>query len=299
MRMMLLASLVGCAASTGSVRAEAGAAAVLLSQSRPLVIAHRGFSAFAPENTLSAFRLGLAAGADLIELDYHHTRDGVPLVIHDGTWDRTTDATNRWGGQKLAVAEYPLERARVLDAGRWFGPQWAGEKLPTLEEAIAVIQAQGVTLVERKAGDAETMARLLRDRGWVNQLVVQAFDWEYLRRLRELEPRQILGALGPPARLADGREPSGFEKPLSAGWLDEVEKTGAQVVVWNRELSGAAVQLAHARGLKVWVYTINEPALAGVLLDLGVDGIITDNPAIIWRVQALRGAAAAGPAAAP
>ncbi|MCL4180905.1 MAG: hypothetical protein KJ072_24550 [Verrucomicrobia bacterium] len=297
--MMVMAAMVGWAASAGSVRAEEGVAAVLLKQARPLVIAHRGFSAFAPENTLAAFRLGLAAGADLIELDYHHTRDGVPLVIHDGTWDRTTDATNRWGGQKLAVSEYPLESARVLDAGRWFGPQWAGEKLPTLAEAIATIQAQGVTLVERKAGDAETMARLLRDRGWVNQLVVQAFDWEYLRQLRELEPRQILGALGPPSRLADGREPSGFEKPLSGGWLDEVEKTGAQVVVWNRELSAASVQLAHARGLKVWVYTINEPALAGALLDLGVDGVITDNPALIWRVQALRGWAAAGPATAP
>ena len=297
--MMVMAVMVGWAASAGSVRAEEGVAAVLLNQSRPLVIAHRGFSAFAPENTLAAFRLGLAAGADLIELDYHHTRDGVPLVIHDGTWDRTTDATNRWGGQKLAVSEYPLESARALDAGRWFGPQWAGERLPTLAEAIATIQAQGVTLVERKAGDAETMARLLRDHGWVNQLVVQAFDWEYLRRLHELEPRQILGALGPPSRLADGREPSGFEKPLSGGWLDEVEKTGAQVVVWNRELSAASVQLAHARGLKVWVYTINEPALAGALLDLGVDGVITDNPSLIWRVQALRGWAAAGAATAP
>jgi len=297
--MMVMAVMVGWAASGGSVRAEEGVAAVLLNQSRPLVIAHRGFSAFAPENTLAAFRLGLAAGADLIELDYHHTRDGVPLVIHDGTWDRTTDATNRWGGQKLAVSEYPLEIARALDAGRWFGPQWAGERLPTLAEAIATIQAQGVTLVERNAGDAETMARLLRDRGWVNQLVVQAFDWEYLRRLHELEPRQILGALGPPSRLADGREPSGFEKPLSGGWLDEVEKTGAQVVVWNRELSAASVQLAHARGLKVWVYTINEPALAGALLDLGVDGVITDNPSLIWRVQALRGWAAAGAATAP
>lgn len=268
--------------------ADVRPAVALLRETRPLVIAHRGYSAFAPENTASAFRLGLAAGADLIELDYHHTADDVPIVIHDGTLDRTTDATNRWGGQKLAVSSYPLERLRGLDAGGWFGTRWAGEKVLTLEEGIAMIQAQGMTLVERKAGDAGTMVRLLQDGDWVNRLVVQSFDWEYLRKVHELEPRQVLGALGPPSRLADGREPTGIEKPLSRVWLDEAAKTGARVVVWNREVGWESVREAQGRGLKVWVYTINEPQFADALLDLGVDGLITDHVSIIWRVLALR-----------
>jgi glycerophosphoryl diester phosphodiesterase len=289
MPFMVLTVMVVLAAHSGSARANDEAAVALLGMARPLVIAHRGYSAFAPENTRSAFQLGLAAGADLVELDYHHTQDGVPIVIHDGTLDRTTDATNRWGGQKLAVANYPLEGLRGLDAGAWFGARWSGEPLPTLEEALEAIQAQGMTLVERKAGDAATMVRLLEERGWVNQLVLQSFDWEYLRNVHELAPRQVLGALGPPSKLTDGAEPVGFTKPLSGMWLDELVKSGARVVVWNREVSPESIQEAHARGLKVWVYTINDPMLAEVLLDIGVNGLITDNVSIMWRMMALRG----------
>src|SRR5688572_14587501 len=76
----------------------------LLNAPRPLVIAHRGFSMIAPENTLASFEYALAAGADLVELDYHHSQEGVPVVIHDATLDRTTDATNRFGGSKISVS---------------------------------------------------------------------------------------------------------------------------------------------------------------------------------------------------
>ena len=170
--MMVMTALVVCPVKN---EAEDRPVEALLREARPLVIAHRGYSGFAPENTRAAFRLGLAAGADLIELDYHHTRDAVPVVIHDGTLDRTTDATNRWGGQKLAVSDYALDQLRGLDAGRWFGLRWAGERLLTLEEAITIIQAEGITLVERKGGDAGTMVRLLQERDWVNRLVVAVF----------------------------------------------------------------------------------------------------------------------------
>jgi glycerophosphoryl diester phosphodiesterase len=288
--MLTLAICFGPAAMTG-LGSEGTRAEALLGVQRPLVIAHRGYSAFAPENTMAAFRLANAAGADLVELDYHHTQDDVPIVIHDGTLDRTTDATNRWGGRKLAVAAYRLGALRELNAGAWFGGGWGGMELglPTLAEAIAFIQEGGVTLVERKGGEAGTLARLLRERSWVNSLVVQAFDWDFLRQLHELEPGQVLGALGPAARLADGREPEGFEKPLSEAWLAEVRKTGARVVVWNREVSEVSVRLAHELGLKVWVYTINDAGLADRLLHLGVDGLITDNPSMAWRVLAVRG----------
>lgn len=272
-------SRLGFAAPPAPV-ALAAPATDLISRASPLVIAHRGFSQQAPENTLPAFRLALAAQADLVELDYHHTLDGVPLVIHDGTLDRTTDATNRWGGKDIAVKARPAADLAGLDAGGWFAPVFAGTRLPTLAEALETIQAGGVALIERKAGDATTLVRLLRERGWLRDVVVQSFDWEFVREARRLEPELVLGALGPPST-RQGRRLAEEEKALTPEFIAGIEELGAQLVVWNRQVSAAAVAHAHARGLRVWVYTINDPAEAANLVARGVDGIITDNPAAI------------------
>jgi len=258
----------------------------LLQSRRPLVIAHRGYSLVAPENTLPAFERALAAGADLVELDYHHSKDGHLVVIHDGTLDRTTDAVARWGGQDLRVADRTLEELRSLTAGGWFSPPYPGTTIPTLGEALSTIQRGSVTLIERKGGDAAACIALLRERGLVNQVVVQSFNWDYLRDFRRLDPRQALGALGPPGSRG-GRKLTDPEKALSESWLDEVQALGVQWVVWSRQMDAAAVRAAHARGLKVWVYTINDHDTAASLLAAGADGIITDNPALIWRVVAL------------
>lgn len=265
------------------------AAEQLLRLDRPLVIAHRGFSSVAPENTLAAFERAVAAKADLTELDYHHSRDGRLVVIHDATLDRTTDATNRWGGAKLPVAEQPFARLRELEAGRWFTPPYAGLRLPELGEALAVIQRGSVTLIERKAGDAAACVALIREQGLLNQVVIQSFDWEYLRDYHAREPAQILGALGPPGT-KDGRKLSDAEKRLNADWCESVRALGARVVVWNREVDRSSIAAAHQRGLKVWVYTINEEPLARQLLDLGVDGLITDRPALMQELVARRAA---------
>ena len=96
-------------------------------------------------------------------------------------------------------------------------------------------------------------------------------------------------ALGPPSLLADGNKPSGIPKELNATWLDELQKAGAKVAVWNDKVSKEVVQLAHQRGLRVWVYTINDAALANKLLDMGVDAIITNNTSLIWKAIATRG----------
>jgi len=277
------------AISGNTLSAADSPAAALLKLKRPLVISHRGFSQFAPENTIPAFKLAMRAQADLVELDYYHSKDGQPIVFHDGTLDRTSDATNRWGGSKISVSSKTVAELKTLDAGSWFDGQFAGTKIPTLAESLDTIQGGGgITLIERKEGDAATCVKLLKDRSLINQLVVQAFDWQYLKSFHDLDPTQVLGALGPPRLLADGSKPGERPKPLSAEWLDLVKASGAKIAVWNREVSREAVQLAHARDLKVWVYTINEPELATSLLDLGVDGLITDNPAVIWRAMALR-----------
>lgn len=259
----------------------------LLNSAKPLVIAHRGFSMIAPENTLASFEFAMAAGADLVELDYHHSKEGIPVVMHDATLDRTTDATERLGGSKIRVEARGAEEVAKLDAGSWFHPRYASEKPPLLSEALDFIQLKGVTLIERKAGDAATCVKMLRAKRLINALIVQSFDWSYLADFHRLEPSQVLGALGPPSE-KNGKKLSEDEKQLSTAWIDEAQRAGARAVVWNRQVSSEAVQSAHRAGLKVWIYTINDPALAHRLLDQGVDGIITDNPALMWRTLARR-----------
>src|SRR3954469_5200690 len=203
----------------------------LISLKRPLVIGHRGYCQFAPENTLPSFKLAVAAGADLVELDYYHTRDGQLIVMHDPDLDRTTDATNRWGGRKIKVESKTADQIQTLDAGSWFDPKYAGTKVPLLSEALDTIQKASVTLIERKGGDPESCLKLLRSKGLINRVVVQSFDWEYLRGFHALEETQVLGALGPPVKLSDGKKPQ-VSKELSAAWLDELQKTGAGIAVW-------------------------------------------------------------------
>lgn len=269
--------------------ATSSAAENLLKLDRPLVIGHRGYPSLAPENTLPAFHFSAVAGADLVELDYHHSKEGTPIVIHDYDVDRTTNGDDLWQAKKVRVETKSAEELRKLDAGAWYNPPYAGLKLPLLTEAIATIQSNSVTLIERKAGDAATCVKLLQQSNLINQVVVQAFDWNYLKDFHKLEPKQILGALGPSSTY-EGRKLTDEEKVLNRYWVDEVKKTGAQLVVWSRKITKESVDYAHAQGLKVWVYTINDVPTAQQLLDLDIDGIITDNTSLIWRAMALRSA---------
>jgi glycerophosphoryl diester phosphodiesterase len=278
---------VACLAAESPTPAER-----LLKTPRPLVIGHRGFSQFAPENTLPSFKFATLASADLVELDYHHSKDGALIVIHDYDLDRTTDAVAKWGGKKIRVDSKTAAELQTLDAGKWLNPMFAGTRLPLLPEALDFIaKGGGVTLIERKAGEAAACVKLLRDKGMVNLVVVQSFDWTYLSDFHAQCPEQVLGALGP-AGTRNGQKLTDAEKELSPAWIDEARKAGASVVGWNKLVTRAAVEYAHQQGLKVWVYTINEAPLASTMLDMGVDGIITDNTAVIWRALALRQAGA-------
>jgi glycerophosphoryl diester phosphodiesterase len=291
MRVGLKHWLMGCLVG-GSFQGLAAAEVVpkaeaLLRLDRPLVIAHRGYSSAAPENTLPAFALALEAEADLVELDYHHSKDQVLTVVHDGSLDRTTDAVRRWGTGTNRVSQASFARMRELDASSWRGSNQPPATLPSLVEALDLIQARSVTLIERKAGPAEACVRLIRDRCEVNQVVVQSFDWQYLEDYHRLEPSQVLGALGP-WKSYRGVALTEQDQSLSGRWIDEARRVGARVVVWNQNLDATAVALAHQRGMKVWVYTIDDPADMSRLLDLGIDGLITNNPGRAWRSMAER-----------
>jgi glycerophosphoryl diester phosphodiesterase len=248
------------------------AKSVVLGGRRPLIIAHRGNSSEAPENTLPAFRSAVALKVDFVELDYHTTADGIPLVIHDKTLDRTTNAVALWGTGKAAVARYKLAELRPLDAGAWLNKKFAGTKLSTLEEALDVIQAGSMTMIEHKAGDAKTLVDLLAKKKLSGSLIVQSFDWKFITECHQLEPKLLLGALG--------------DKELKPEQLDQIAKTGASVVGWNQKyIHKADIDLIHARGYKSWVYTVDDSARAKELIDAGIDGIISNRPAAMLEVR--------------
>jgi len=240
---------------------------------RVLVIAHRGDSKVAPENTLPAFSSAVKAKADLVELDYHHSAEGVPVVFHDRDLDKRTNAVALWGGEKIPLSGKTLQELRTLDAGSWFGPQYAGTRLATLDEALDVIQKGSMTLIERKSGDAATCVDLLKRKGLIGQTVVQAFDWEYLVDCHRLAPGLILGALG--------------EKELTESRLDEIVATGAQAVGWKSEhLTKEGIDAIHRRKLKAWSWTVDDPKRAAELIELGIDGLITNRPADMRKLVA-------------
>lgn len=257
-------------------------AAQLVQADRVLVIAHRGDSKVAPENTLPAFQSAVDIGADLIELDYGHTSDGVPIVIHDGTLDRTTDARVKLGGQQIRVVDKTAAELADLDAGTWFGEQFAGTRVPTLAEALDVIQAGSVTLIEQKAGDAETLVNLLREKDLTDKVVVQSFNWGFLTQVHQLEPRIVLGALG--------------HQKLTTQKLDAAQQTGAQVIGWSHNsVTKEWIDEIHRRGLKAWVWTVDDMDRAEHLIGEGIDGVITNVPAQVQKLVPQR-AAAASPA---
>jgi len=260
----------------------------LIASRRPLVIGHRGSCQLAPENTLPSFKLAMDAGADLVELDYRHTKDGVPVVIHDAELDRTTNAFEHWKRRHVRVAVKTAAEIQSLDAGRWFDLRFAGAKVPLLSEALDCTIPSSVALIERKAGDAATCIRLLREKGLINRVIVQSFDWEFLRSFHQQELAQVLGALGPARVLPGGKKPFGISRKLNVAWLNQARKTGAKVVVWSQKVSKGSVRLAHERGFRVWVYTVNNQRQAKRLLAAGVDGLITNYPHLIRHTVGLR-----------
>lgn len=243
----------------------------LIARPGVLIIAHRGNSSVAPENTLPAFRSAVEVGSDLVELDYYHSADGRPVVFHDKTLDRTTNAVARWNQRGVTIDSVPWKKLAELDAGSWFDQKFAGTRVPDLAESLDLIQSGSVTLIERKAGDAETVVKLLREKELVGEVVVQSFDWKYVAACRRGEPKLVLAALG--------------GGPITAQRLDDLEETGADIVAWHHALmTPTAIKAIHDRGLKAWVYTVDDPDRGRALIQQGIDGIITNKPATMLRL---------------
>ena len=242
----------------------------------PLVIAHRGNSSAAPENTLSAFRSALRLGVDGVEFDYHHSADGVPVVFHDKTLDRTTNARTLWRRADVGIRNCSLAQLQELDYGGWFGGDnnFAGEPLATLDSTLDLIcDAGALAVIERKSGDAETLVKLLNGKRLIDRVVVMAFDWAFLADCYRQNPAVRLVALG-----------DGLLRPAR---LDEIGLTPAKIVGWDqRNLDSGAISAIHGRGWQAWTWTVDQPARIRELTVWGIDAITSNDPARVLEVLA-------------
>jgi glycerophosphoryl diester phosphodiesterase len=230
----------------------------------PFWIAHRGAGRAAPENTLAAFRAGLAAGFRMFECDVKLSADGVPFLLHDTDLERTTSGHGRAGDQ-------PWGQLSQLDAGAWHGRAFAGEPLPTLAALARCLCANGahvnLEIKPTPGNERETGVRVAEHAAalWAGQPVpplLSSFSIDALGAARDAVP-----AL-PRALLLDR---------LDAGWLDVAEALGAVAVVFHAPLADAAtVARVHDAGRRALCYTVNDEAESERLRTAGIDGLITD-----------------------
>ena len=246
---------------------------------RPLLFGHRGASMHAPENTLDAFELALRQGANVLELDVHLTRDGEVVVMHDPTVDRTTNGTG-------AVRDKTYAELAALDAGYRFVNRGGravfrdrGVEVPRLLEVLQAFPRAGFNVELKAPGMVEPTLRIL-DRLKPENLVLTAGADAIMHELEAAKPSFALGMSGGQCRallqgVKQGRAP------------EALRGRAAQVPprYWlKRIVTRRFVDVAHAGGVEVHVWTINDPRKAAALLALGVDGVMSDDPGVLVDV---------------
>jgi glycerophosphoryl diester phosphodiesterase len=263
----------------------------------PRLIGHRGLAAHAPENTLAGIRMAKAHGVRWVECDAKLTADGVAILMHDDRLDRTTDGTG-------PVAATPFAAIRALDAGSWFAPGFAGERIPTLVEALELVLALdlGCNLEIKPCPGREmetagvVAATLLRhwpaNRG---QLVVSSFERPSIARLRDVAPGLPRGLL--------------VWDRIATMLADAAGLGCASIHCAHQHFGAGEARAIKAAGYGLIVYTVNEPALARRLIEWGADTIISDTAGVLGDEVSPAGPARgmdpagsthhSGPAAAP
>ncbi len=236
------------------------------------LIAHRGASHEAPENTLAAVQLAWQQGADAVEVDVHLSRDNRIVVIHDPN-------TRRTAGVKKKVRAQPLAELKALDVGRWKGPRWAGETIPTLEEVLATVPPGRRLVVELKCGPeivpslAEALERAAPGAG---QVVPIGFDLPAMRLVKAAFPELEVFWLVAFRRFWRRNR----WLPQTGKLIQLATRAGLDGlnVSANGPLTARFIGKLHAAGLKLWVWTVDSPRRAKKLAALGVDGLTTNRP---------------------
>lgn len=232
---------------------------------KPALIAHRGASGYAPENTLAAFKRALELGATSIEFDVQQTKDGRLVVIHDADLKRV-------GGVRKRVGALTWAELSRVDVGSWFGPSFAGERVPRLEEVMELAEGRAELQLEIKnperpyPGIAERVVNLLRARKALDgKVCISSFDHECLYLVRTLASWARIGYL------------VGLSRRATA--LREARELGAESVhMSSRQADRRWVEAVHRNRRKVLVYTVNEPRDYERLCRLGVDAVFTNFP---------------------
>jgi len=233
-----------------------------------LVIAHRGASAAAPENTLAAFQLGADLGADFVELDVQESEDGEVVVVHDSDLMKV-------GGSPLKIWEAPAAALRAVDIGSRKGLPFAGERVPTLAEVFAVTKGRVRVVVELKSyGHSqrleERVVEIVEAAGVANETIFMSLDHDMIRRLKQLRPSWKIGV-------------------LVAKALGDLTSLNSDFLAVEARLATARfVRRAHRAGQDVYVWTVNDPAWMLAAMSHGADGLITDKPDLALQVVARR-----------
>ena len=238
---------------------------------RPIVLAHRGDLAHAPENTLPSFQQAIQKGADGVELDAKLTVDGHVIVIHDPTLERTTNGKGR-------VASFTLEDVRKLDAGSWFNEKFHGTKVPLLEEVFETVGKEKVINIELtnystpRDGLVDKVCELIKRHNNQSQIIFSSFFASNLKRGAQLLPEVPRGLLAMPGIAGVWTRSFGF-------MFGEYQALHPHISSVSRE----QVQRVHRLNRRVHVWTANTPMEALKLRDYGVDGLFTDDPQTVLQ----------------
>lgn len=239
---------------------------------QPMVIAHRGASAYAPENTITAFKKALEIGADALELDLRQTKDSVLVVLHDADVNRTTSGSGN-------IKDFTFAELQELDAGSWFDTKFSDEKIPSLQEVIDLLDDTTLIIIELKEGNKaypgieERVVQLVKQNEIESQTILKSFDPNVLERLRIIEPDI----------------PLLYVYAFRIPWLgmiidrgvtfDSVYDLDVEYLQPHRFfLSESFVEDAQSRGFKIISWGVNSTVAINESLDYGVDGIETDYP---------------------
>ncbi len=239
----------------------------------PLLIAHRGESVDAPENTLAAFDLAWKLGDDAIELDVHLSADGQIVVCHDAN-------TLRTGGEKLVIKDQSLAALQALDVGIWKGLQWAEQRLTTLENVLDKTPAGKVVFVEVKPADrtAAVVVELFRRRRWAGvEVRLISFHFDVVRQFkRDLPGMAVYWLVEPKADRETNRVSPSIDEIIAAVQAAGLDGIDIKDGPW---ISASSVQRMRESGLAVSVWTVDDPARCRELVELEVDAITTNRAA--------------------
>lgn len=236
------------------------------------LIAHRGASKEAPENTLASIKRAIDIGVDYVEFDVHLTRDGLPIVIHDALLGRTTD---RCFLERLSDLDWA--DLRDLDAGAWFGKEFARQRIPTLEEVLKLDRGNTGYMIEIKKGHSQIKPLVAKILAAVHsaprhKIILGSFSVHVLEELRHHDPTlDLMGIIENFNMIPIFR---------SMKWK--------RLTFWYKLLNPTLIKNLHEEGTEVWTFTVDDKKTAEFLISIGVDGIITNNPRALKHLAGVR-----------